>query len=463
MTSNPDAVTESNDTASPMIHLLGAGAGLDAYDEKDTIPTMLLSQSADPPREFLDCRTPLENPDADLSACLWSREALLHTSLNSDSDELCFSDYSLSSTHTVRVREDARAQASRSFVYTSTKPAMRAPTSNERHWWLAKPVGRNSLCHLDPTGTRTPNSAESSSVALTHYSDEPDHMALLPRVEEPAKVPIPPGDEPDYKALPLWNGDLSTARLRNPPACSTNKALLRPGDEPTMALPPRRDEPVAGHDHFLLEILDDDHTPYGVIIGPSSDPLGCCKWVAGHAGVTFNVRLTIAPAAWRNLRCDSLTAVLRVDDHRPSCSELWRPLSPHTKGVYMWHENAFGDNPQSQDGLISLNLWAGAPKELVATRSRKYNTIRTLEQRGVLRPDTQTEHRVFFPTRRWKDQQPHSEHPANRVLKDAVKIVRKEAPAPVPKSRNLPITPTRVVRLIKVQPVTLPKKRTHRG
>ena len=167
MTSNPDAVTESNDTASPMIHLLGAGAGLDAYDEKDTIPTMLLSQSADPPREFLDCRTPLENPDADLSACLWSREALLHTSLNSDSDELCFSDYSLSSTHTVRVREDARAQASRSFVYTSTKPAMRAPTSNERHWWLAKPVGRNSLCHLDPTGTRTPNSAESSSVALT--------------------------------------------------------------------------------------------------------------------------------------------------------------------------------------------------------------------------------------------------------------------------------------------------------
>ena len=211
-----------------------------------------------------------------------------------------------------------------------------------------------------------------------------------------------------------------------------------------MALPPRSEEPVANHEYFLLEILDDEHTPYCVSTGPPSDPRGCSKWVAGHAGVTFYVRLTIAPTAWKNLRGDSLTAVLRVDDNRSSCSELWRPLSPHTKGVYTWYKNAFGDNPQTQDGYISLNLWAGAPKELVATLSRKYNTIKTLEQRGVLRPDKQKEHRVFFPTRRWKDQQALSEHPATRVLEDTVNTVRKEAPAPVPKSRSPPITPTRV-------------------
>ena len=143
-----------------------------------------------------------------------------------------------------------------------------------------------------------------------------------------------------------------------------------------MAIPPRSKEHGANHDHFLFEILDEKLMVFRVIDGLlPSNPMGCSKWVAVHSNVLFHICLSISPAAWKTHRCNSLTAVLWVDKNRPTYSELWKPLSPHADAVHTWHNNTFGKNPRDQDGYILVRLWAGTPKNLVATLSRKYNTI----------------------------------------------------------------------------------------
>ena len=103
-----------------------------------------------------------------------SRDTCLSHAKNSDSEEICYSDYSISSTYTRHADAMPRLQKFPSFVYETSESLHRGQTANERHPWLTKPVGLNSLWRDDPAGTRTPDSAGTSSdceVSLLLHED----------------------------------------------------------------------------------------------------------------------------------------------------------------------------------------------------------------------------------------------------------------------------------------------------
>ena len=211
----------------------------------------------------------------------------------SDLEDVCFSDYSASSTNTVYVDVIP-------FGDALTQMALRR--SGDEHHVGALPVGCDepAVVYGFPSGDTMTQKA-----LLRSDDDEPavrggkadfDCLLSTPRFSASLVDDSQLCDDPVAAtcwALPIWSAE--------------PLALLRPGDEPADR---------GGDAHFLLEILDLDDTPFRVFEYTTVKLARSVKYVVGHSDAGFRVRLTIRPEAWRVYPRVSVHAVLWVDGAR---------------------------------------------------------------------------------------------------------------------------------------------------